>query len=168
LRRIFFFFLIVFCPLYAPAQDTTATLTLAQAIESTLRQHPQLQLQEEQVRIDRGALLRSQSQFDRVVQGDASISRTYTPLTEIERALYSGSANTNFINLDASATQQFRNGISAVPVVTVTRTTDNLGAQTGCCRDEPSARTAWTSCSAWAEWAKSTGVGIHASDDPSL
>jgi hypothetical protein len=132
LRPLSLLFLLLVRPHFAPAQSTTTTFTLAQAMESTLRQHPLLHIQEEQVRSNRGALLRAQSQFDRVVQSNASSSHTYTPLTEVERSLFTGaSAITNYSSLDASATQQFRNGISAGPLLSLTRTTDNLGDQFG-------------------------------------
>jgi outer membrane protein len=130
LRRFSLLILLFVWPDSAPAQSTTTTL--AQAIESTLRQHPLLHIQEEQVRSNRGALLRAQSQFDRVIQSSASTGHTYSPLTEVERPLFGGaSATTTLSALDASATQQFRNGISAGPTLSLTRTTDNLGAQLG-------------------------------------
>lgn len=69
-----------------PAQSNT-TISLAQAIEATLRQHPLLHLQEEQVRSNRGALLHAQSQFDRVIQADASSGHTYSPLAGRSAAL---------------------------------------------------------------------------------
>jgi outer membrane protein TolC len=103
------------------------SLSLADAMASTLRQHPLLRAQEQQVQYSRGALLRAQSQFDRVISADASHSRTYTPLNEVERTLYGAtSATTNLTSVDAAATQQFRNGISAGPLLNVTRTSDNI------------------------------------------
>jgi outer membrane protein len=124
--------LLFIAPYSAAAQNTTTTLTLAQAIGLTLRQHPLLHIQEEQVRSNRGALLRAQSQFDRLIQANASSSHTYRPLTEVERPLFGGaSVNATLSSLDASATQQFRNGISISPTVSITRTTDNLGAESG-------------------------------------
>jgi len=132
LRCPFLFFLHLTCWHSAPAQSTVGTVTLSQAIEATLRQHPLLHIQEEQVRSNRGALRRAQSQFDRAIQSNALASHTYSPLTEIERSLFTGvSANTLLSSVDVSATQQFRNGISAGPVLSVTRLTDNLGAQNG-------------------------------------
>jgi len=102
-------------------------LSLSEAMESTLREHPLLHAQEQQVQYSRGAALRAQSQFDRVVSAGASQSRTYTPLSEVERTLYGAtSAATNFTSVDAEATQQFHNGISAGPLLSVTRTSDNV------------------------------------------
>jgi len=110
---------------HSVAQDNS--LSLAQAIESTLREHPLLHAQEQQVQFSRGAVLRAQSQFDRVVSAGGSHSRSYMPLSEVERTLYGAtSATTNFTSIDAEATQQFRNGISAGPMLTVTRTSDNV------------------------------------------
>jgi outer membrane protein TolC len=108
------------------------SLSLADAIDSTLREHPLLRVQEQQVQYSRGAVLRAQSQFDRVIQTGGSQSHTYTPLSEVERTLYGAtSATTNLTSVDAEATQQFRNGISGGPVLSVTRTTDNIFTQSG-------------------------------------
>jgi outer membrane protein TolC len=117
------------------AQDNSRiadSLSLAQAIESTLREHPLLRIQEQQVQYNRGAVLRAQSQFDRTIQSGASVSHTYQPLGEVERTLYNAtSATTNYASFDFEATQQFRNGISAGPMLSVTRTTDNIASQLG-------------------------------------
>lgn len=126
---------VLFLPLTLCAQNSPppeGRLSLAEAIESTLREHPLLRVQQQQVRYNRGAVLRAQSQFDRVVQAGASQSHTYSPLSEVERTLYGAtSATTNFTSVDAEATQQFRNGISAGPLLTVTRTSDNVFTQGG-------------------------------------
>jgi outer membrane protein len=115
-----------------PAPPASATLPLARAIEATLRDHPLLHAQEQQVQFNRGALLRAQSQFDRVISADGSVSHTYTPLTQVERTLYDAtSATTNTATVDASMTQQFHNGITAGPLLTVSRTTDNVFTQLG-------------------------------------
>jgi outer membrane protein len=103
------------------------SLSLAEAIESTLREHPLLHVQEQQVQYNRGAVLHAQSQFDRVVTAGGSQSRTYLPLSSVETTVYGPiSALTNLTSVDAEATQQFRNGITAGPMLTVTRTTDNV------------------------------------------
>ena len=103
------------------------SLSLAEAIESTLREHPLLHAQEQQVEYSRGTVLRAQSQFDRVVSAGSSHSRTYTPLSEVERTLYGAtSATTNLTSVDAEVTQLFHNGISAGPLLNVTRTSDNV------------------------------------------
>jgi outer membrane protein len=108
------------------------SLSLAEAIESTLREHPLLHVQEQQVQFSRGAVLHAQSQFDRVIQAGGLEGRTYTPLSEVERTLYGAtSATTNYSSVDAEATQQFRNGITAGPLLNVTRTTDNVFTQAG-------------------------------------
>jgi outer membrane protein TolC len=97
----------LFLPLTLCAQNSPppeGRLSLAEAIESTLREHPLLRVQQQQVRYNRGAVLRAQSQFDRVVQAGASQSHTYSPLSEVERTLYGAtSATTNFTSVDAEA-----------------------------------------------------------------
>ncbi len=112
--------------------DNVATFPLARAIEATLRDHPLLHVQEQQVQFNRGALLRAQSQFDRVVTADASVGHTYAPLTQVERTLYDAtSVTSNATTVDAAMTQQFHNGITAGPLLTVSRTTDNVFTQLG-------------------------------------
>ncbi len=128
-ERIYLYRIVALLPLavcaHSVAQDNS--LSLAQAIESTLREHPLLHAQEQQVQFSRGAVLRAQSQFDRVVSAGGSHSRSYTPLSEVEQTLYGAtSATTNFTSIDAEETQQFRNGITAGPMLTVTRTSDNV------------------------------------------
>lgn len=119
-------------PAVPTSPDQTATFSLARAIEATLRDHPLLHVQEQQVQFNRGALLRAQSQFDRIISADGSVSHTYAPLTEVERTLYgASSATTNTALAEASMTQQFHNGISAGPLLTVSRTTDNVFTQPG-------------------------------------
>src|SRR5580692_6359901 len=114
-------------PLSLFAQGAPASLSLAEAIESTLREHPLLHVQEQQVEYNRGALLHAQSQFDRVVTADGSHSRAYLPLSSVETSVYGPStARTNITTADAALTQQFRNGITAGPVLNVTRTSDNV------------------------------------------
>jgi outer membrane protein len=117
------------------AQSNTApdeTFSLSRAMEATLRDHPLLRIQEQQVQYNRGALLRAQSQFDRVVTAGSSLSRVYSPLDAVERSVYNASsATTNFTSVDVEETQQFHNGISAGPSLIVTRTTDNVSTQYG-------------------------------------
>jgi outer membrane protein len=116
----------------ATSPEQAATFTRGRAIEATLRDHPLLHAQEQQVQFNRGALLRAQSQFDRVLSADGSAGRTYTPLTQVERTLYgASSATTNLATVDAAMTQQFHNGITAGPLLTVSRTTDNVFTQLG-------------------------------------
>src|SRR5580658_7011060 len=103
-ERIYLFRIVALLPLavcaHSVAQDNS--LSLAQAIESTLREHPLLHAQEQQVQFSRGAVLRAQSQFDRVISAGGSHSRSYMPLSEVERTLYDAtSATTNFTSVDA-------------------------------------------------------------------
>jgi outer membrane protein TolC len=108
----------------------TATFPLARAIEATLRDHPLPHAQEQQVQYNRGTLLRAQSQFDRVITADGSVGRIYAPLTQVERTLYNATS-VNAATVDAAITQQFHNGITAGPVLTVNRATDNVFTQLG-------------------------------------
>src|SRR5580658_2151330 len=105
----------------------SSPLSLAEAIESTLREHPLLHVQEQQVEYNRGAVLHAQSQFDRVITAGGSQSRTYLPLSSVESTVYGPiSALTNLTSVDAEATQQFRTGITAGSLFNDTPTTDNV------------------------------------------
>ncbi|MDE3197883.1 MAG: TolC family protein, partial [Acidobacteriota bacterium] len=114
------------------AQPPTPGVSLADAIESTLRDNPQLRIQQQQVEFSRGSLLRAQSQFDRVIGAGGSSGRVYQPLDEIQRTVYGvSSATTNSTSADAEASQQFRTGITVTPMLTVTRLTDNVASPNG-------------------------------------
>jgi outer membrane protein len=119
-------------PATSDKPDRDAPLSLARALEATLRDHPLLHAQEQQVQYSRGALLRAQSQFDRIISAEGSVGHTYAPLTQVERTLYdASSAAANAAQINASMTQQFHNGITAGPLLTVSRATDNVFTQLG-------------------------------------
>jgi outer membrane protein TolC len=102
-------------------------VSLMDALSSTLRSHPLLRTQEQQVQFTRGALLRAKAQFDPVLQSDLGQSHVYSPFTGLQRAVFNASSSTqNVTTFNAAATQQFRNGITAGPSLDVGRTTDNI------------------------------------------
>jgi outer membrane protein TolC len=113
-------------------QVVPANLSLGAALESTLREHPLLHIQEKQVEYSRGALLRVQSQFDRTLSAGASYNRSYQPLDEVQRTVFETSSTTsNAVSADIAARQQFRNGVTIAPAVSVNQLSDNVGEQTG-------------------------------------
>jgi hypothetical protein len=69
----------------ACAQTPTGTLTLQEALESTLRQHPQGHIREQQVAASRGALREATGIFDPVYASGMQQSFATTPLTTIEQ-----------------------------------------------------------------------------------
>jgi len=122
--------------------DARGTLSLQQALESTLAFHPQLHLQEEQVKVSRGMLLQASSQFDMTLQASATEGRAYLPLDSVtESELGPGSASstiTDSLGMGAGGTQLFRNGMSFGPTVTLNRTADNLATTYGANRSQTS------------------------------
>ena len=115
------------------AGQSSSSLTLADALRSTLLRHPQLRIQEQQVIAQRGVLQQAAGQFDLSLGGDASQGHTYRPLTDYEEFIYNqydqsriASAATNSSQIAFGATQQFRNGIIINPNITASRITDNL------------------------------------------
>lgn len=118
--------------------QSPAPLTLADAIRSTLLQHPQLRIQEQQVIAQQGVLQQVKGQFDTNLAGDASQGHTYRPLTAYEEFLYAqydlvpiASARTNTSQIAFGATKELRNGIILTPSITATRLTDNLTNRRG-------------------------------------
>jgi outer membrane protein TolC len=102
-------------------------ISLMDALSSTLRNHPLLRIQEQQVQFTRAALLRAESQFDRVLQGDLGQSHVYLPFNGLQHSVYDAFSSTqNLTALNATATQQFRNGITAGPTFDVGRVTDSI------------------------------------------
>jgi len=104
-------------------------LTLQEALETTLRQHPQAQIGEMQVAASRGVQREASGIFDRVYSSGLQQSFAPTPLsTAQQEAAGVGfkSADTNLTSLSAGATQLYRNGITAGPVIELDRSRDRL------------------------------------------
>jgi len=69
---------VLLLPLALCAQNNApreGTLSLAEALESTLRENPLLRVQGQQAQYSRGVVLGTQSQFDRVIQAGGLQSR---------------------------------------------------------------------------------------------
>lgn len=120
-----------------PPPGSKPTFTLADALLTTLENHPLLRIQEQQVNISRALRQQATGQFDTVISSGVGQRRILTGLTALQRlqALGSGiDANqqaTNLTNFSASGSKLFRNGISISPGMDVDRTTDNLVNSSG-------------------------------------
>ncbi|NUQ29224.1 MAG: TolC family protein [Acidobacteriaceae bacterium] len=118
-------------PLICPAQ-APSTFSLQDALRLTLLHHPQLQIQQEQVNAQRGALKQAAGQFNLQLGADGNQAHTYRPLTAYEEFVYGQygqigkSVTTNTSQLAFEASRQLRNGIILSPTISATRTTDNL------------------------------------------
>lgn len=110
----------------------TGTFTLADALLTTLENHPQLRIQEQQVNISRALRQQATGQFDTVVGSGVGQRRILTGLTAIQRlqalgsGIDTGQQATNLTNFSINGSKLFRNGISISPFMDVDRTTDNL------------------------------------------
>lgn len=107
-------------------------ITIMEAVQSTLLNHPQLREQEAQVEISRGLREQASSIFDSVTTGNLLQQRTNTPLTaEQEQANAAsglpGTSQVSYLtNYAVTVNRLFRSGISITPGFTLGRTTDNL------------------------------------------
>src|SRR5271155_1898268 len=111
----------------AHGQTKPGTLSLLDALESTLREHPQIRIEQEQVDIRRGMRREASGIFDR--NYSSGLSQSYMPpalsslSTSAGAVSYPAQNNTSF---DFSATRLYHNGITEGPVVDLSRTRDNL------------------------------------------
>lgn len=110
----------------ANAQAVPANLTLLDSLDATLRDHPQLKLQQEQVNSRRGVQREASGIFDRNYQSGLSQSYMPNPVTTLSSAAGVSSPQVNNTSFDFSATKLYSNGISAGPVVDLNRTRDSL------------------------------------------
>lgn len=107
----------------------SAALTLQEALESTLRLHPQARIREQQVAASRGLLREASGIFDPIYSSGLQQSFAPTPLTTAQRdpsGLGPKSAAINFTSFHAGASRLYRNGIAAGPVVEIDRSRDRL------------------------------------------
>ncbi len=114
-----------------------SSVTLIDALQSTLAKHPGIQIQEQQLNLNEGALRVASGQFDTTLSANMSQARVYTPLTFLQQFQYSQLGfNTSSITSDTTnytmTTQKlFRNGIAFNPSITLSRNTDNLATRQG-------------------------------------
>jgi outer membrane protein TolC len=110
---------------------------LMEALRSTLEKHPAIQIQQEQVYFNRGALRSISGQFDTLLTASMLQNHVNTPLTDRQQTQYAqlglatSSLASNSTNYVAGAQKLFRNGISIGPSITLDRNTDNIATQEG-------------------------------------
>jgi outer membrane protein TolC len=122
------------------AQQSVATpqgITLLEAVQSTLNNHPQLKIQQAQVEANRGVEEQNTGLFDPLIQSGFTQSHNDLPLTQAEQllALQSGVTAdhdvTDVSNYLFRADKLFRNGIEIIPVFQLNRNTDSLSPNAG-------------------------------------
>ena len=104
-------------------------LTLQQALETTLL-HPQVRIGEQQILSSLGVQREASGIFDRLYSSSAQQSFAPTPLSTAQQvADGSGTPKAAFTNLttfNGGASQLFRNGVTAGPIVELDRSRDRL------------------------------------------
>src|ERR1017187_3494194 len=121
---------VVASPAAGAVQDSpSGSLTLQEALESTLSRHPQARIGEQQVAASRGVLREASGIFDPLYTSGVQQSFAPTPLTTAQQDPGGGGPNAaalNLTNFNASASRLYRNGIVAGPVVELDRARDRL------------------------------------------
>jgi outer membrane protein len=139
-KRLFGLLLVVvaFKNTQIPVQAQTSfmgagkNVSLLEAVQSTLLNHPLLHSQEAQVEISRGLREQAAGQFDLVKQGAFGQDRVTTPLTVGQKEqnaafdIQNSSQISNLTSYSVSSTKLFRNGVSIRPGLQLSRSTDNL------------------------------------------
>jgi outer membrane protein TolC len=118
--------------------DTPDTLSILDALQSTLLTNPSILIQQQQVEYQRGVLRQAAGEFDLGLSGSGTQSYSQAPLpayevlsNEYDYGIYSLTQNANSTQVEVNATKQFRNGISMGPDLNVSRTRDNITSQNG-------------------------------------
>lgn len=130
-------FVLVASKILQPQQSTAALaispdLTLIEAVKYTLANHTLLQIQQDQVIINKGLRQQAAGQFDTLLGAGITRSRSNDPLSTYlqQQALIDGvqTSNllTNLTTYDVSLGKMWRNGMSVSAVLGVSRDLDNL------------------------------------------
>ena len=121
----------------AGAEIARRPVTLMDSLRSTLEKHPGIQLQEQQVILNEGALRVASGQFDTSLNASISQNHTNTPLTVAQQFQYAqlglitSNLAANTTTYTVGAQKLFRNGITIGPTMTLNRNTDNLATRLG-------------------------------------
>ena len=111
------------------AQTRPGALTLQEALESTLREHPQARIGEQQVLASRGVQREASGIFDPLYSSALGQTFSPTPLPTAQQnssGLGPKSAAANLTSLSVGATRLYRNGVIAGPVAQLDRSRDRL------------------------------------------
>lgn len=120
----------------APGHDRNA-LSILDAVESAVRNHPLLKAQEAQVMISRGLREQAAGPFDAITQGSVNQQRIETPLStaqKIENATFGVSGSIEHANQTGvlfGVTKLFRSGTSVSASFQAARNDDNLLSSPG-------------------------------------
>lgn len=104
------------------------SITLSEALSATLESHPQLKLEEEQVKISSALKRQAAGQFDTLMSSGFTQQRTSTPLTLLQQSSLvhlQDNLTTRQAYYNFNTTKLFRNGVSANFGLDMSRITDN-------------------------------------------
>ncbi len=118
----------------AGAQSTPphSGLSLLDAVESTLQEHPLIRSQQAQVQISRGFREQASGAFDPVITSGFTADRFDLPLSNLQQQQNAGSGILGNDRISSNASygigvqRLFRNGVSITPQFQLGRTTDNV------------------------------------------
>lgn len=111
------------------AQTPQRTLGLQEALETTLRQHPQARIGEQQVLASRGVQRAASGIFDAIYSSGLQQSFATTPLSSAQQTQDGGgptAADLDVTSLNSGVTRLYRSGITAGPMVELDRTRDTF------------------------------------------
>lgn len=112
-------------------------ISLLDALQATLQKNPAVHVQERQIEFQQGVLDVASGQFDTTLNAGGQQERVNTPLTLAEQVTYkqagvkTSDIASNLTDFSFSSQSFFRNGITAGPVLSLNRTTDNVVSRVG-------------------------------------
>ncbi len=111
----------------------SGSITVVDAVNSTLQYHPLLKVQQQQVVLNTGLKLQAAGAFDSVLSTGLGQNQTTTPLPVAQQPANSfiTSQASNVVTYGINQSKLFRNGISIGPAMNLNRTTDNLAQSNG-------------------------------------
>jgi len=113
------------------------SLGLMDALQNTLEKQPGIQLQRQQLNLNRGILQAAAGQFDTLVSAGLMQNHLNNPLTTIQelqyahQGLFTSSLASNTTTYTLNAQKLLRNGITIGPNLTLNRNTDNIATREG-------------------------------------
>lgn len=121
-------------PAVPPPESNAGRIGLIEAIETTLRQDLNIQIQQMQVRFAEGAVQNAAGQFDPVLDTAVSRGISHLPLSESQHLQDNISTQITSLNQDTTSFRvgvntQLRSGVKLGPVVEISRVADSANQQ---------------------------------------
>jgi outer membrane protein len=138
-----FFLLLVWLSLCVSCFAQTAVelphpaVRLIDALQSTLQKDPDIQLQQQQLNLNRGVLQAASGQFDTSVNASILQNHLTNPLTSLQElqyaqaGIFTSALASNTTTYTLGVQKLFRDGITIGPNLSLNRNTDNITTQYG-------------------------------------